>query len=86
MGNPGRMNVREKPTNQHGALTTIRHDTSRIDGRTNGANGGWMQHYKKNQYTELNPYKGTLNPHAAGNRLDLAKNQLANNPFSKSIN
>ena len=33
-GNPGRMNVREKPVNQHGALTTIRHDKTRIDGRT----------------------------------------------------
>ena len=80
------MNVREKPINQHGALTTIRHDKSRIDGRTGGANGGWMQHYKKNQYTELNPYKGHINPRVAGNGLDIAKNQLANNPFSKTIN
>ena len=85
-GNPGRMNVREKPVNQHGALTTIRHDKTRIDGRTGGANGGWMQHYKKNPYVELNPYKGNINPRVAGNGLDIAKNQLANNPFSKTIN
>ena len=86
MGNPGRMNVREKPVNQHGALTTIRHDKTRIDGRTGAANGGWTQNYQVNKYTELNPYKGAPNPHVMGNRLDLAKNQLANNPFSKSIN
>jgi len=85
-GNPGRMNVREKPVNQHGALTTIRHDKTRIDGRIGGANGGWMQHYKKNKYVELNPYKGNINPRVAGNGLDIAKNQLANNPFSKTIN
>jgi hypothetical protein len=86
MGNPGRMNVREKPMNQHGVLTTIRHDKSRVDGRINAPNGGWMQHYKQNDYHELNPYKGHLNPHVTGNRLDLAKNQLAQNPFHNTIN
>lgn len=86
MGNPGRMNVREKPMNQHGVLTTIRHDKSRVDGRINAPNGGWMQHYKHNDYHELNPYKGHLNPHTMGNRLDLAKNQLAKNPFNNAIN
>ena len=33
MGNAGRMNVRESALKQGGALTAVRSDTSRVDGR-----------------------------------------------------
>ena len=40
MGNPGRMNVRESALKQGGRLTTVRSDTTRIDGRVNAQ--WWM--------------------------------------------
>ena len=39
LGNKGRMNVRESALKQGGALTAVRSDTSRVDGRVGGANG-----------------------------------------------
>src|SRR6056300_246421 len=47
MGNAGRMNVRESALKQGGRLTSVRSDTTRIDGRVNAANGGWTQQYKQ---------------------------------------
>jgi len=83
MGNRGRMNVRESALKQGGALTAVRSDTSRIDGRVNAPNGGWMQTYQQKPYHQFNAYKGNANPHA--DRLDLAKRQLQNNPLAHSI-
>ena len=83
MGNKGRMNVRENALKQGGALTSVRTDTTRIDGRTNPANGGWMQNYQVNPFHQFNAYKGNENPHAK--TLDVAKNQLKNNPLAQHV-
>lgn len=83
MGNPGRMNVRESALKQGGKLTTVRSDTTRIDGRMNAANGGWTQNYKLNDYNQFNAYKGNENPYSR--RLDIAKTQLQNNPLAHSL-
>ena len=85
-GNAGRMNVRADPLNQGGMLTAVRSDTTRIDGRTNGVNGGWTQQYTNNAYHQLNVYKGNENPRASCNSLTIAKRQLDKNPLAHTIN
>ena len=85
MGNPGRMNVRESALKQGGKLTSVRMDTTRVDGRMNPANGGWSQQYKDADYHQLNPYKGQANPYATAESLNSTKKQLMNNPFAQSI-
>jgi hypothetical protein len=83
MGNAGRMNVRESALKQGGALTAVRSDTTRIDGRVNAANGGWTQQYKQKPYHQFNAYKGNENPNSR--TLDIAKRQLQNNPLAHSL-
>ncbi|QIG59676.1 hypothetical protein [Dishui Lake phycodnavirus 3] len=83
--NAGRMNVREAPLKQSGLLSSVRADTSRIDGRINAANGAWTQQYTNDKYYNFNPYKGNENPNARCNELDVAKNQLANNPLAQRL-
>jgi hypothetical protein len=83
MGNAGRMNVRESALKQGGALTSVRSDTSRIDGRVNAANGGWTQNYKQKPFHQFNAYKGNENPYTQ--RLDIASKQLKSNPFNHSL-
>ncbi len=83
MGNAGRMNVRESALKQGGKLTTVRSDTSRIDGRINAANGGWTQSYKQKPFHQFNAYKGAVNPNCR--TLDIAKNQLTNNPLAHTL-
>jgi hypothetical protein len=85
-GNPGRMNVREGPVKQGGKATTVRFDSSRVDGRTGPANGGWMQDYKQADFHKFNAFKGHVNPLATNSGLSLAKRQLENNPFNNQIN
>ena len=85
VGNPGRMNVRESAVKQGGKLTSVRSDTTRVDGRVNPASGGWMQQYKNAEYHQMNPYKGQANPYATPESLNATKRQLANNPFSQSF-
>ena len=81
----GRMNVRADPLNQGGMITSVRSDTSRIDGRVNSADGGWTQQYRQNDYNQFNAYKGNINPNATNNSLDLARRQLAQNPIAHSL-
>ena len=83
MGNPGRMNVRESALKQGGRLTAVRSDTTRIDGRINPANGGWTQNYQQKPFHQFNAYKGNENPNSRN--LDIAKNQLYNNPLAHSL-
>jgi len=85
MGNPGRMNVRESALKQGGKLTSVRMDSTRVDGRMNPANGAWTQQYKNADYHQLNPYKGQANPYATTESLNATKKQLMNNPFAQSI-
>tara|TARA_R110002050_G_scaffold187001_2_gene321336 strand:+ start:507 stop:1691 length:1185 start_codon:yes stop_codon:yes gene_type:complete len=82
-GNAGRMNVRAGPLNQGGLPTAARTDTTRIDGRVNGVNGGWTQQYTNDSYHQLNTYKGNQNPLASGASLNIAKNQMQKNPLSQ---
>lgn len=83
MGNAGRMNVRESALKQGGALTAVRVDTSRTDGRFAAANGGWTQNYQQKPFHQFNAYKGNENPNSRC--LDIAKRQLQNNPLSHHI-
>lgn len=83
MGNRGRMNVRENALKQGGAVTSVRTDTSRVDGRMNPANGGWMQVYQQNAFHQFNAYKGNENPYTRN--LDVAKKQLKNNPLAQNV-
>jgi hypothetical protein len=77
------MNVRESALKQGGALTAVRSDTTRLDGRVNAANGGWTQQYQSKTFHQLNPYKGNENPNSR--RLDIASKQLQNNPLSHAL-
>ena len=79
MGNPGRMNV----TQTKGQLTSVRSDTTRIDGRINAANGGWTQQYQQKPFHQFNAYKGHENPNTRS--LDIAKRQLQSNPLAHHI-
>lgn len=83
MGNAGRMNVRESALKQGGRLTSVRSDTTRIDGRMNAANGGWTQQYQQKAFHKFNAYKGNTNPHTQD--LDIAKRQLQNNPLAHGL-
>jgi len=83
MGNPGRMNVRESALKQGGRLTSVRSDTTRIDGRMNAANGGWTQQYQQKAFHQFNAYKGNANPYTQD--LDIAKRQLQNNPLAHGL-
>ena len=84
-GNAGRMNVRAGPLNAGGQVTAVRSDCNRMDGHLNPANGGWTQNYMNNQLYNFNAFKGNVNPHATTNSLNVAKNQLDNNPFAHSL-
>ena len=83
MGNAGRMNVRESALKQGGRLTSVRSDTTRIDGRMNAANGGWTQQYQQKAFHQFNAYKGNTNPYTQD--LDIAKRQLQNNPLAHGL-
>ena len=83
MGNAGRMNVRESALKQGGRLTSVRSDTTRVDGRTNAANGGWTQQYQQKAFHQFNAYKGNENPNTRN--LDIAKRQLYNNPLTHDL-
>jgi hypothetical protein len=83
MGNAGRMNVRESALKQGGALTAVRTDTSRVDGRVNAANGGWSQNYQQKPFHQFNSYKGNANPNTRD--LGIAKRQLQNNPLAHGL-
>jgi hypothetical protein len=83
MGNAGRMNVRESALKQGGRLTSVRTDTTRIDGRMNAANGGWTQQYQQKAFHQFNAYKGNANPHTQD--LGIAKRQLQNNPLAHGL-
>lgn len=82
-GNAGRMNVRESALKQGGALTAVRSDTSRIDGRVNAADGAWTQNYQNKPFHQFNPYKGNENPNSKN--LGIAAKQLENNPLSHAL-
>ena len=77
----GNMNVRADPLNAYGAATSVRRDTMSFP--LGPPDGGRMGNYATPTYAKFNGYKGTANPWAS--KLDVAQNQLANNPLAKSI-
>ena len=83
MGNAGRMNVRESALKQGGHLTTVRSDTTRVDGRVNARSGGWTQQYQQKSFHQFNAYKGNANPNTRD--LGIAQRQLQNNPLAHSL-
>lgn len=85
VANPGRMNVRASALNQGGMLTSVRSDTTRVDGRVNPQSGAWTQQYTNTSFYDLNPYKGNENPHASQASLGVAKRQLTNNPLAHHL-
>jgi hypothetical protein len=85
MGNAGRMNVRESAINTVGRLTAVGADTSRMDGWNGPANDARGQRYAGIQHQNNNVYKGNANPNVSSAGLNLARNQLANNPLAHSI-
>jgi hypothetical protein len=84
-GNAGRMNVRNGPLNQNGALTVVRSDTNSYDGRMNPASGGWTQNYTNDQYYQFNAFKGNENPRTTSKGLGVARTQLQNNIFNHTL-
>ena len=85
--NAGRMNVREAPLKATGLVTSVRADTSRIDGREGVMSGGWTQQYNQVPYHNFNAYKDAPNPYASSGAsgLDVAKEQLKNNPIAQKL-
>lgn len=77
----GNMNVRADPINSYGAATSVRRDTMSFP--LGPPDGGRMGNYSTPTYAKFNGYKGAANPWAS--KLDVAQNQLANNPLAKSI-
>lgn len=84
-GNPGRMNVRESAGNTAGRVTTVRADTTRMDGWQSHASDTRGQRYAQITYQDNNAYKGNTNPYSSNNSLNVARNQLANNPLAHSL-
>jgi len=84
-GNAERMNVRAGALNQGGMPTASRVDVTRVDGRTGPVNGGWTQQYSNNSVYQYNVYKGNENPYGTSDSLDMAKNQLRNNPIAQQM-
>jgi hypothetical protein len=84
-GNPGRMNVRESALNTGGKTTTVRSDTTRMDGWMGHGSDARGQRYSQVTYQDNNSYKGNSNPYASDNSLGMAKTQLANNPLAHTI-
>ena len=82
-GNAGRMNVRGNPLTQGGILTAVRAESKAppIPSR----NGGWTQQYVPIMFQDNNTNKGNLNPYASNTSLNIAKNQLINNPVAHSL-
>jgi hypothetical protein len=85
-GNAGRMNVRASPLQQGGMVTAVRSDSDkRTDnyfgnaGTTTNNNG----HYVNDQYYNFNAYKGQ--PGTSVKDLNVARRQLANNPFAHTL-
>jgi hypothetical protein len=80
-GNAGRMNVRGNPLAQGGAVSSVRIDQSRVDGRTGTLNGSRSQQYTGPEFHNFNSYKGQQNPRATSDFLGTAQRQLKNNPL-----
>jgi hypothetical protein len=80
-GAPGRMNVRMDAVNQTGAATNLRAETTPFP--VAAPDGGRFQNYQRAEFDQLNEKKGTLNPRATAEFLDVAIQQLEKNPLAQ---
>ena len=83
MGNGGRMNVRANPTATTGKLTQVRAESAQQP--IAAKNAGWTQQYMPLGFQDNNTNKGNLNPYATNGSLNIAKNQLNQNPLSHTL-
>jgi len=84
-GNPGNMNVTANPLGAVGAITRVKDEacSNRIGcAAPTGANN---QVYEQDMYYQLNAYKGNANFHNNSSGLNIAKKQLAKNPFAHTL-
>lgn len=80
-GNAQRMNVRNDPVNQVGAMTTLRAESVAIP---NGPmNGSRFQNYQAPEFDKFCEKKGNANPWASNASLDVAILQLEKNPIAQ---
>ena len=84
-GNAGRMNVRAGPLNQGGLVSNMRSDSDRLHGRTGPIDGAWTQQYVSEMYHKFNAYKGNMNPRSSSKNLNIAKQQIKNNPIAQQM-
>lgn len=79
-GNGGRMNVRQDPVNQGGAMSRLRSETTAFP--VPHMNGGRFQQYKDAEFYKFDEKKANPNPLAAPENLDVAIRQLEKNPVA----
>jgi hypothetical protein len=78
--NAGRMNVRADPQGAVGTMTNLRAESVPVP--LPHMNGGRFQNYKPADYWKLNQFKSQMNPLADPANLNVARNQLNNNPIA----
>ena len=79
-GNPGRMNVRNDPVNQVGAMSNLRGESRPFPVQHGDA--GRFQNYLGPEFYKFDEKKAKLNPLAAPKCLDVAIQQLEKNPIA----
>jgi hypothetical protein len=80
-GNSQRMNVRNDPVNQVGAMSTLRPESVPVP--VGPVNGSRFQNYQAPDYDKFCEKKANRNPLANPNNLDIAIRQLENNPIAQ---
>jgi len=82
-GNGGMMNVRNDPVNVIGAMSQLRSETVPFPpGPINGTTGGRVQQYVDSRFYKLNERKSHANPYSTPHSLDVAIQELENNPVA----
>jgi Family of unknown function (DUF5899) len=79
-GNAARMNVRQDPVNQGGAMSRLRSET--IPFPVPHMNAGRFQQYKNAEFYKFDEKKANPNPLAEPPNLDIAIRQLEKNPVA----
>jgi hypothetical protein len=79
-GNAGGMNVREDPINQGGVMSNLRPES--IPFPVQHGDAGRFQNYIVPQFHKFDEKKGNANPLASAKCLDVAIQQLENNPVA----
>lgn len=80
-GNPQRMNVRDDPVVQGGAMSNLRGESKAFP--VSPMDGGRFQQYQRTEFDRFNEYKAHENPRASRAFLDIAIQQLEKNPIAQ---